>query len=223
MLRNFLLLINKLLGYIIFFEVVISQFSTHTRLGQHRGIIFDLDGTLVDSQLDFALLCRLLGWPEGTAILEHLATLAESEQQKARHIIEDFELSAAAKASWMPGAAALLQLLKQRSVPSAILTRNTRKATLLCAENLGLEVDLILTRDDCAAKPDPAGLQHIAAQWQMPCTELLFVGDYLFDLQTAANAGMPSCLYRNQYNGHFAASADFVIDHFIELHQLYHR
>lgn len=194
-----------------------------TPLGQHRGIIFDLDGTLVDSKLDFSLLCQQLGWPAGTAILEHLVTLPLVEKQRALRIIEDFELAGAAAACWMPGAAELLQLLRQQNIPTAILTRNTRQATLLCASSLGIEVDVILTRDDAPAKPDPAGLWQIARQWQLQCNELLFVGDYLFDLQTAANAGMPSCLYRCSENHHFAADADFVIDHFIEIHQLYLR
>ena len=190
-------------------------------LGRHRGIIFDLDGTLVDSKLDFTLLCQQLGWPAGTAILEHLATLPAAEQQKALVVIEQFELAGAAAAHWMPGAAQLLQLLKAQQIPTAILTRNTRQATLLCARNLGIEVDVILTRDDAPAKPDPTGLLQIAGLWQQQCTDLLFVGDYLFDLQTAANAGMPSCLYRGSDNAHFADHADFVIDHFVELHRLY--
>lgn len=195
--------------------------STLTPLGRHRGIIFDLDGTLVDSKLDFALLCQQLGWPAGTPILEHLATLPAAEQQRALLVIEQFELAGASAAHWMPGAAQLLQLLRAQKIPTAILTRNTRQATLLCVRNLGIEVDVILTRDDAPAKPDPAGLWQIASLWQQQCADLLFVGDYLFDLQTAANAGMPSCLYRGYDNGHFAADADFVIDHFIELHQLY--
>ncbi len=71
------------------------------------------------------------------------------------------------------------------------------------------------------AKPDPAGLWLIAKQWQLPVSELLFVGDYWFDLETARRAGMASCLYLNAENQHFAADATYCIRHFIELHQLY--
>lgn len=193
-----------------------------THLGSHQGIIFDLDGTLVDSRLDFSLLCQRLGWPAGTPILEHLATLTDkTEIAIAQQIIEQFELEGAARASWMPGAAELLQQLQRQNIPTAILTRNIKSATALCMNNLQISVDLVLTREDCAPKPDPAGLLHIAKHWQLECKQLLFVGDYLFDLQTAARAGMPSCLYRTADNGHFANLADFVIDHFAELHQHY--
>lgn len=193
-----------------------------TRLGLHQGIIFDLDGTLVDSQLDFSLLCQRLRWAEGTPILEHLATLTDASQvAEAQHIIEQFELEGAARAVLMPGVAPLLQHLQQLQIPTAILTRNIKSATELCMQKLNINVDLVLTREDCAPKPDPAGLLHIAGQWQLDCQQLLFVGDYLFDLQTAARAGMPSCLYRTAQNAHFAELADFIIDDFSELHRHY--
>ena len=69
-------------------------------------VVFDLDGTLVDSQLDFTELRRRLGWPEHTLILEHLATLSCAvERQQAAQIIVDFELEGARKALSEPGAA----------------------------------------------------------------------------------------------------------------------
>ncbi len=191
-------------------------------LGQHRGIIFDLDGTLVDSQLDFSLLCQQLGWPAGTAILEHLATLTDKvERSRAERIICDFEMQGAASASWIDGAEALLWHLQQQGIPTAILTRNMRAASQLCRERLSMPVSLWLTREDAPAKPDPTGLHLIAQHWQLPVQQLLFVGDYWFDLATARAAGMPSCLLLNGTNQHFAEDADYCIRHFIELHQLY--
>ena len=128
------------------------------QLGDHQGVIFDLDGTLVDSKLDFSVLCQQLGWPAGTPILEHLATITDrNEYQRAVTIIEQFELEGAARASWMPGAADLLQQLQRQKIPTAILTRNIKSATELCINNLNICVDLVLTREDCAPKPDPAG------------------------------------------------------------------
>lgn len=191
-------------------------------LGQHLGIIFDLDGTLVDSKLDFNLLCHQLGWPVGTPILEHLAQLTEpAERAHAEQVIANFEMQGAAEACWMPGAEALLHHLAAKGIPTAILTRNMRAASQLCRERLAIPVSLWLTREDAPAKPDPTGLLQIAKHWQRPVQQLLFIGDYWFDLETARRAEMPSCLYLNDQNQHFAAAADYSIRHFIELHQLY--
>ncbi|MDR6984714.1 phosphoglycolate phosphatase-like HAD superfamily hydrolase [Rheinheimera pacifica] len=52
---------------------------------------------------------------------------------------------------------------------------------------------------------------------QLPVQQMIYVGDYIFDIQTAANAGMASCLYLNQYNQHFAAQADWSFNHFNQL------
>lgn len=198
----------------------------HKSIGSHRGYIFDLDGTLVDSKLDFTVLRRQLGWPEGTLILEHLATLPDAEQQHAHAVIHQFELDGAAQATLMPGVHELLSTFAELALPTAILTRNSKAVTALTLQRLQLTFDLVLTRDDAPPKPHPDGLWQIAKHWQIAPAELLFIGDYLFDLETAKAAGMPSCLYLDGGNQHFAAMADYQIRHFSELQHacaLWHR
>jgi HAD superfamily hydrolase (TIGR01549 family) len=183
-----------------------------------KAVVFDLDGTLVDSKLDFSELRRRLGWPEHSLILEHLATLnCAFEKQRAEQIIIDFELEGARNASWMPNADLLLQQLNQRQIPMAILTRNMRQATDLCLQTLNIPIELVLTRDDAPAKPQPEGLWLIAAQLGVAPDEILYVGDYLFDIQTARNAGSYCCLYRYGDNHIYAGQADLVVDDLLEL------
>jgi phosphoglycolate phosphatase-like HAD superfamily hydrolase len=43
------------------------------------------------------------------------------------------------------------------------------------------------------------------------------VGDYLFDIQTARNAGAYCCLYRYGDNHVYAEQADLVVDDLLEL------
>ena len=89
--------------------------------------------------------------------------------------------------------------------------------TRLTLQRLQIPISLVLTREDCAAKPDPAGLYSISSSLNISCQQLLYVGDYVFDLQTAANAGMASCLYLNEHNQHFAEQADWTFSHFDQL------
>lgn len=186
---------------------------------QHiKAVIFDLDGTLVDSALDFAAICDDIGWPRGTALLEQLALIKDiTEHNRVTQIICRHELNGARLARWMPGAQQCLQQLVQAKIPLAILTRNMREATALTIARLQIPIQRVLTREDCAAKPSPDGLLRIAAELQLPVQQLTYVGDYVFDLQTAANAGMSSCLYLNQHNRGYADQANWAFEHFDQL------
>ena len=188
------------------------------QLDHIKAVIFDLDGTLVDSALDFCAMCDEIGWPRGTPLLEQLA-LETDQRERARieAIIHRHELQGAINASWMPGAEQCLHKLNAAAIPLAILTRNMRQATALTLQRLQIPIARVLTREDCAAKPNPEGLLLFASQLQLPVQHMLYVGDYVFDLQTAANAGMASCLYLNEHNQHFAEQADWTFSHFDQL------
>ncbi len=187
-------------------------------LSMIQGMIFDLDGTLVDSGLNFAEIRAELGIPATQGLIEYMESLTDPRAQaRVREAIHAFEIAGARRATWMPGARELLLALADIGRPVAILTRNMREAVTLTCQSLDMPVELILTREDCRPKPDPDGLWQIARAWKIAPEHLVYVGDYRFDLEAARNACMRSCLYRNPRNGAWAEMADWVIDHFDEL------
>nr|WP_298411248.1 HAD family hydrolase [uncultured Halomonas sp.] len=185
-------------------------------------VAFDLDGTLIDSRLDFPAIRRELGFPEDVGLLEHIATLEDdAEVRQAHQVIHRHEMAGALAATWMPGARELLDTLHDVGLYTAILTRNTRQAVELAKRNLQIPIDLTLTREDCAPKPSPDGLKKIADHFSASAPQLIYVGDFLFDLQTARAAGALSCLYRYGDNHRFTRDADLVVDHLDELAALF--
>lgn len=181
----------------------------------YQAILFDLDGTLVDSRLDFEALRRELGFPAGVGVLEHLATLEDPAPAQA--VIDRHEIAGAAAATWIDGAQSILHTLRERSVPTAILTRNSRAAVARTDAVLGLPVDLVLTREDCAPKPDPEGLLLIARHLGIDPANALYVGDFIYDLQAARNAGMAAGLLLNGRNDHCRELADVVVSRLTDL------
>ncbi|MFE8071746.1 HAD family hydrolase [Marinobacteraceae bacterium S3BR75-40.1] len=189
-------------------------------LYQLQAVFFDLDGTLVDSHLDFAAIREELGFPQGIGLIEHMATLPEGEVAAAWSVIDRHEHAGAMAATWMPGARELLAALQASPLATGILTRNSRKAVEVMADKLGMTVPHVLCRDDCAAKPDPQGLLRLAEITGCDPKRCLYVGDFAYDLQAARNAGMIATLYRTARNARFEPEADCCIDHFDQLQPL---
>jgi phosphoglycolate phosphatase-like HAD superfamily hydrolase len=100
----------------------------------------------------------------------------------------------------------------RRQIRRAILTRNSRVCTQIVLDRLGLACfSRVLTREDAPPKPDPAGLLTICDQWQLRPEEVVFCGDYLFDLQAGRRAGMRTILFAPGELPKFADQADFVV------------
>ncbi|HTI50027.1 MAG TPA: HAD family hydrolase, partial [Planctomycetaceae bacterium] len=161
-----------------------------------RGVIFDLDDTLIDSRLDFAAMRREMGFAPGQLILEGIAALPPGPQREAcLAVLHEHERRGAESATMINGARELLAELSQRGLPQAILTRNSRAMTDLALSRLALEFSQVLTREDAPPKPDPAGLLRICRSWDVSVDEVIFVGDFHFDLLAGRAAGISTVLY----------------------------
>ncbi|HET6882205.1 MAG TPA: HAD family hydrolase [Pirellulales bacterium] len=160
-----------------------------------RGLIFDLDGTLVDSRLDFDLMRHEMGLPEKQPILEALARLAEPRRQQCWTILDRHEREGAERATLMPGVAELIQALAARGMRRAVFTRNGRQATLRTLERLELAFEPVVAREDAPPKPDPTGIWKICASWGLPPAEVAMVGDYRFDIEAGHRAGTRTVCY----------------------------
>jgi HAD superfamily hydrolase (TIGR01509 family) len=172
-----------------------------------RGVIFDLDGTLVDSGLDFDQMRREMRLPPRQPILEAIAQLPAEEGRRCLEILRRHEMEGAARATPMPDVDRLLSLLAQRGLRRAVLTRNSREAALSCLERLCVLFDLLLAREDGPPKPDPLGIIKICQAWQSDPSEVAMIGDYRFDLEAARSAGARAVLYT--YGQSPAEWADF--------------
>ena len=189
-----------------------------TQVEAIHGVIFDLDGTLVSSELDFSLIKAQIGCPDNEDLLDFIAQLPSPYmREEAMNIVHQHELLDAQHATLLPGVSEAIALLNDRNIPMAIVTRNFDKAAALKLKNNPLPISTVLTRSDAPAKPDPSALNAIATLWNISADNLLYVGDYLYDIQAAHNANMRACLYAPNETPPYADQADYVLHDFYDL------
>ncbi len=162
-------------------------------LAEARHWVFDMDGTLTMAVHDFLAIKRALDIPEEDDILHHLAALPAEEAAGKRAWLLDHERELAYAATPAPGARELLHDLRDRGCRLGVLTRNAHELALVTLQAVGMgdcfARDDILGRDEAPPKPDPGGLLHLAAKWDVEPQALVMVGDFRFDLECAKAAG----------------------------------
>ena len=187
------------------------------RINEIAGVIFDLDKTLVSSSLNFRQIKAVVGCPADISILDYIENLPSEQKITVTEKVTDFEIEDAQESCQLTGASALLDLLTSLNIPYAIVTRNCREAALMKLQKNNINMPLLITREDHLPKPAPNALLHIAAKWKIAPEKILCVGDYIYDLEAAKNANMPSCLVTNGEEVEFAHLANMVINNLNEL------
>ena len=185
-----------------------------------RGVIFDLDGTLVESYLDFDRMRGEMDLPAGVPILETLATLPAERAARCWEILQRHEMQGVERAELISGVPEFLAVLKQKQVRTSVFTRNSRSCTLATLERFGLTFDTVLSRDDAPPKPHPQGILDICRRWKMEPAETAVLGDYVFDLKAGRAAGARTVLFaRGNTPEQIAAwtpDADLILHDFSE-------
>lgn len=177
------------------------------------GVVFDLDGTLVDSCEDIAQAANhclvQAGFPPrsmadirgfiGDGARSLLARAAALELGDPRldallaHFQEHYPAHAVEHTRLLPGAREVLDALS--ALPRALCTNKPRAATLAMLEALGLTgaLDVVVAAGDAAHhKPHPAPLERVSELLGVPTRLLVMVGDGPQDIECARAAGARS-------------------------------
>ena len=188
-----------------------------------RGVIFDLDGTLVDSGLDFDAMRAEMEIAPGHSILEALELLPEPRAAACREILARHEQAGVDRAALLPGVEQFLVRVNAVGWRRAILTRNSRAMSLATLDKFGFAFDPVVAREDAPPKPDPAAIWKICETWGMSPAEVVVIGDYRYDLEAGRRAGSRTVLYaggRSLADIPYRNLADFVVDSFHDVEPL---
>lgn len=157
--------------------------------GRLEAVLFDLDGTLVISELDFEAIRREAGIEPGLPILEHLETAGEAEAIHIVRVLEEHEERAAENCRLADGVVELFVSLEKLGIKRCILTRNSRKSAATAIQRHKLYVDAVVAREDAPPKPSPEPVYLACKKLNASPERSMVVGDYKFDIQSGKNAG----------------------------------
>jgi len=179
----------------------------------NKAIIFDLDGTLIDSLEDIAVcmnqVLEELNLPShkiedykyfvggGISILVDNALDKNTSHEIKEKVSEKFKVVYDQKlhSKTLPynGIYELLDELQKLDFKIGILSNKPHEFTIAYAKNLFSKYDMKEVHGQkahIAKKPDPIAAIQIAQSFDVPCEEVYFVGDTMVDMQTAVNAKM---------------------------------
>ena len=181
-----------------------------------QAIIFDLDGTLLDTLADIGdsvnLMLAEYGFPGHTTDdfrrfigngIQMLVTRALPIEGRSDELVKAC-VRRARELYWenwrnktrpYDGITDLLDNLKQKGMPLAVLSNKPHDFTVRYVKAYFAQWDfkvIMGQNDHFPVKPDPASALEIARQIGLPPSAFLLVGDSAVDMQTASAAGMYS-------------------------------
>ena len=211
-----------------------------------RAVLFDLDGTLVDSAPDLHTAANMLMMEEGRTSLSldditmmigdgvpklveraFQATGAVPEASEladhAERFLELYEPHADDLSVAFPGAVNCLKRLKDMGLPLAVCTNKPYDATMeiLGALDLAEPLSCVIGGDSLPGikKPDPRHLQAALEKLGVAAADAVMVGDNANDVNAARAAGIPVIVCRFGYTKGPAEdlNGDLIIEHFDDL------
>lgn len=183
-----------------------------------KAVLFDLDGTLIDTAKDFIRIIQQMCREKGIAVVDaDLIRSQVSEGARAmvklvypeldvndsvflahrQRFLDRYAEHIAVETDLFLGMNELLLSLEQRSIPWGIVTNKPRHLSeaLLNALNLTQRCAVLVCPEDVEhTKPDPEPMYLAAKQLNLPAKNCIYVGDHPRDIDAGRNAQMYTIL-----------------------------
>ena len=177
-------------------------------------VIFDLDGTLLDTIADLAESAnhalKQLGYPTrdvekirtfvgngvNKLLLRALPDEEKTEENMMRmrtHFVPYYDAHNADLSAPYPGIVALLEELQAKGLRMAVASNKYQEATVKLVKHYFPMIDFVEVlgqREGINVKPDPTIVFDILKKAGVSKEETLYIGDSGVDMQTAINAGV---------------------------------
>lgn len=214
-----------------------------------KAVLFDLDGTLIDTAADFIRIIQEMCREKGVAEVD-ADTIRTQVSEGARAMVklvypelnvddpaflahrqaflDRYGADIAVDTALFAEMDALLQDLEARQIPWGIVTNKPRglSESLLAALNLTERCAVLVCPDDVTnTKPDPEPMFLAAKTLNIAPEDIIYVGDHPRDIDAGRAANMPTVLAAYGYlppdsaDDLHAWGADYIVQDVPQLHQ----
>jgi phosphoglycolate phosphatase len=210
-----------------------------------RALVFDLDGTLIDSKLDLIhsvnatltemsraklsdeVISSYIGHGAPMLMSRALGGVATEEElaRGLKYFLAYYEEHKLDNTCLYPGVTDTLAQLGREEIAMAVLTNKPAKISVRILEELGLAkyFQAIYGGNSFETKkPDPLGAKTILSEFRVKAGDAMMVGDSEVDIQTARNANMIAAAVNFGFGIHDRAQhpADIYLDRMSDLLQI---
>ena len=181
---------------------------------QYKAVIFDLDGTLIDSLNDLAdsanAMLETYGYPVyevskyryfvGNGSRKLIERILPPEQAASKSFVDEalrkykaiYEERFLEKTRSYKGIVEMLRQLREKEIPLAVCTNKHMDAAMTIVKVLfepDIFCEVLGDQPGQPRKPDPTAVLGIARRMGVQPQEVAYLGDSMVDMQTAVNAG----------------------------------
>lgn len=177
-----------------------------------EAVLFDLDGTLLDSFPDFLASLENMyikssskkidesvvraNVSDGSSKLLKLVFNIDKDDkdfdEHKRNFLNEYEKNILMYGNLFPGVPDLLNFLLEKKIPYGIVTNKPRKYTeiILKKSSLLRQSKVVICCDDgFKSKPNPEGINHACNILGVPNSKCIYIGDHENDLNASLAAG----------------------------------
>jgi phosphoglycolate phosphatase len=176
-----------------------------------RAVIFDLDGTLVDTAGDFVPVVQRLREEAGLAPMDEarirasvsngasalvslalsMAATDEAFESRRQRLLELYADILGRHARPYPGLRDLLEDLAARGIAWGVATNKPRHLTLPLLDYLSLDPGSVVCPEDVSQrKPHPESLERACRELACAPGEAVYIGDHARDIEAGRRAGL---------------------------------
>lgn len=152
--------------------------------------IFDMDGTVFESRLNWQKIRKELSIAPGQSILQEIYGNGDSVDLERLKLLEQYERENTLSAGIIPGAEDFLCYLKDKDVIVVLITNNNRENTQYLLDKHQLCFNRVITRESGLWKPGPEPFLYVMEQYRCRPHETISIGDSHYDVKASRSSGL---------------------------------